>query len=270
MRRLFRTGLLWIVLASSIGLSVLPSMASADRIELDTGFGNDGYSVGEGLDVLSPPEVFPQPGGGLLVSDRVGDIDRLDAQGNPDPWGRFDYPVRTWGWEPYTEDIALQGKKIIAAGWFSETSADDPTFEYQRRFIYRLTTRSRIDRSFGHRGRIPAKWDGQGSVFKDIEVTEDGKILAAGGRGIAQNPNPEAVATITRYRPNGALDRSFAEKGTFYLTRRGSPDSFREFDTILEAGGGGVLAAGYNGDRTVVVKLTKNGKGTAGSAGETA
>ena len=126
--------------------------------------------------------------------------------------------------------IALQGdgKTLVLAGMFADEPGEGGFF-----FITRYHTNGKIDKSFGHRGRVAVDNVGQ------LTVQPDGKILFAsagtlrrfltdgtpdlafgGGDGAADNP-----AAFTGYRYGLTADGKIVLAGTTRTTRFGvGPD----------------------------------------------
>jgi uncharacterized delta-60 repeat protein len=102
------------------------------------------------------------------------------------------------------------------------------------------------DRSFGNRGRVRLSGSGFGSAGGDLVLEPGGKIVVAGGRG---------GFTLVRLRANGAVDRSFGERG-WARTRLGAAGTARG---ALRLAGGRTLVYGESGGRVVLARYRPDG-----------
>jgi uncharacterized delta-60 repeat protein len=86
--------------------------------------------------------------------------------------------------------------RIIAAGSAPGGRADFALARYE--------PDGSLDPSFGHRGRVITDFPHNGDGAASVAIDSRGGIVAVGGAG--------SIA-LARYRPNGALDRSFGRGG---------------------------------------------------------
>jgi uncharacterized delta-60 repeat protein len=129
--------------------------------------------------------------------------------------------------------LAVQDGKLVAAG-----SAD-------RRFdtdfaLARYRADGRLDRSFGRRGRVTTDFVDGLDQIRALIVQADGKLVAA---GLANNRSgTTSDFALARYRPNGALDRSFGRDGKV-TTDFGA--GFDQAFALAVQGDGKLVAAGF-------------------------
>ncbi|MBL8610588.1 MAG: hypothetical protein JNL38_24835, partial [Myxococcales bacterium] len=94
----------------------------------------------------------------------------------------------------------------------------------QADFAFDLTVRGApgtVDTTFGTGGRVPF---GTTAGARGVAVTKDGKILAWGNDG--------SEPTLARYLPDGTLDATFGDAGTYKRKNVGGP-----LPTLYEAAG---------------------------------
>jgi uncharacterized delta-60 repeat protein len=133
--------------------------------------------------------------------------------------------------------------KIVVAG--TADTVNGPEFA-----LARYTRTGHLDRSFGKRGIVTTRI-GQDGRALGLAAQKDGRILIAGWSGTAS----DYAATLVRYRPSGALDRSFGEDGTVRLNLTGH-DRLRA--VVLEPGGR-ILVAGSSNWRFLLARYTSRG-----------
>jgi uncharacterized delta-60 repeat protein len=75
--------------------------------------------------------------------------------------------------------------------------------------VERLTAAGALDASFGGDGRVTTAISARA-----MAVVPDGGVVVAGSTGAG---NPGRDLAVTRYRPDGKVDRGFGRRGTFHL-----------------------------------------------------
>src|SRR5688572_13429642 len=159
---------------------------------LDTNFG-DGGKVASDIRVEQGDDVLLgiQPDGGIIAVG-IGVVARFTAAGQLD---------RKFGLAGKVADPALDSPEMMAlqpdgkalVGAYMTIDADPPPGENGSLFlITRYQTNGKIDKTFGHRGRVVIDNPARGQ----LAVQPDGKILYAAG-------------TLRRLLPDGSPDPTF-------------------------------------------------------------
>ncbi len=164
-------------------------------------------------------------------------IARFDSGGRLDRrFGRNGWTAVNFGsGEEGARDAAItRNGRIVVAG------AGDGTFA-----LARLRRDGALDPQFGDNGRVVTGFRYRGAATA-VAIRADGKILAGGYSG--------GRFALTRYRPSGALDRSFGDAG-----RAAGPSvGGSAFDMAVERGGGILLAGSAYSDFTAA-RYTRTG-----------
>jgi uncharacterized delta-60 repeat protein len=107
--------------------------------------------------------------------------------------------------------ITLQrdGYIVIAGRTPSSSERNDTDFA-----IARFRPDGSLDESFGSDGWVRTDFFGGGDGVTGLAIQDDGRIVAV---GFAQRTSGESDPVVARYRPNGALDRSFSGNGKLHL-----------------------------------------------------
>jgi uncharacterized delta-60 repeat protein len=114
-------------------------------------------------------------------------------------------------------DIAIQrDRKILLSGFGRRTSAGPSGFA-----VLRLLPNGRPDRSYGRAGVAIHTIENahpSNQLATSIALQRSGAAIVGGGVSVGTT---ELVPTIERFKPNGALDRSFGENGATVLDQLG-------------------------------------------------
>lgn len=153
---------------------------------------------------------------------------RYMPDGSLDPtFGRDGKVTTDIGDGAHADAIAIQpgGKTLVGGGAGSpgELGSDFALARYDRR--------GRLDRTFGQRGTVTTDL-GQSEGIRAIAIQPDGKIVVAGGQGIAGGPAEDAA--LARYERTGELDPGFGTGGSV-ITDFGGKDGAR--DVAIQADG---------------------------------
>ena len=98
--------------------------------------------------------------------------------------------------------VAIQPDgKIVAAGWFLDTSSASPNAAGY--LVTRYTAALGVDTSFGTNGQVLGKIPGDNAGAVDVAIQRDGKIVVGTG-----------AAAVVRLDPDGAFDPTFGKGGT--------------------------------------------------------
>jgi uncharacterized delta-60 repeat protein len=106
--------------------------------------------------------------------------------------------------------------------------------------VMRLTDRGRLDRSFGHGGRVILSVGQAGeSNARAMTVLPDGRILLGGSIRGGHAPHQRQTAALIRLRPDGSLDRTFGKGGVVTIDGPG-----KSLITALAVGPKGEVVTG--------------------------
>ena len=144
--------------------------------------------------------------------------------------------------------LALPNGKILVGG--ESNAGIDRNFA-----LVRYRHNGALDRDFSGDGIKTTNFGGDESAI-DIARQDDGKILAVGGTF----PGAEGNIAIARYKPNGALDKSFSADGKV-TTNLG--DSEEATDVSILPNGKIIVAGDQLGETTadlLVLRYNPNGK----------
>jgi uncharacterized delta-60 repeat protein len=139
------------------------------------------------------------------------------------------------------------GGKIVVAGW----SWDGCSLGY-RFAVVRFGRNGSLDRSFGVDGRVSSGPNRDASLHA-VAVRPDGKIV---GGGWTSADGSDSDFALTRYFPNGTVDRRFGDEGLASLPLPGS----QEINAIALAPDGEILAAGRSGNDFALFRFSSRGE----------
>jgi uncharacterized delta-60 repeat protein len=198
-----------------------------------------------------------------------------------DPNGALDRSFGKDGFTPYIDvshrkgnaDGALQAEavagmkdgKVLVAGYYEDGGVYAPALAL-------FTSRGRLDRGFGHDGKVlprpsyggkPILTDGGGERLRDVAVEPDGTIVGVGDvvGGINTGPSrPGAV--VVAYRPDGKVDRAFGHDGHLRILvhHHGRYSGYTGFTGVKALPSGKLLVSGYIHQRYVLYHLTAAGR----------
>ena len=141
--------------------------------------------------------------------------------------------------------------KLVVAGFVVQYGSSSD-FE-----VARYTTRGRLDRRFGHSGKVATDF-GASDYATAVKIQRDGKIVVAG-----YVVGASRQLAIARYRPNGSLDSSFGTGGKVLVPGTG-------FAVALQRDGK-IVVGGQDGGGFALYRLKRDGSrdpgfGTDGEA----
>jgi uncharacterized delta-60 repeat protein len=149
--------------------------------------------------------------------------------------------------------MALQGTKILIAGWTGTGSGEDAV-------VARLNSNGSVDTTFGVSGRQVINIGNTGTDrLLNIALRADGTIVAA---GLYANGSGTSDYSVVRLTANGALDPSFGGSGVVTLDTGAD-----EYAVGLSVQSDGKVVVG--GNTGVAIRLEEDGSldATFGSAG---
>ncbi|TKK65384.1 T9SS type A sorting domain-containing protein [Ilyomonas limi] len=167
-----------------------------------------------------------------------------------------------YSYEDYANAIALQGNKIIVAGYSRNTI--DFSFDFA---LARYTADGMADSSFRENGRVTANFKENASEYANAIMLQGDKIVVAGNTDNASaNDNDFALA---RYTADGILDSVFGENGMVTTDFNSLDDvaysiALQENKVVVGGANGNFILARYTIDGMLDASFGKNGKVTTG------
>jgi uncharacterized delta-60 repeat protein len=164
------------------------------------------------------------------------------------------------GGDEGAEDVAIQpdGKIVVAGHNDSPFTLTGGVF-----VIARYLPNGSLDPAFGSGGIVRTSFSSSSVAALAIALQPDGKIVAAGGGVLNNEPGGGAfnVSAMARYNPDGSLDQTFGSGGKVL------PAANLIFDLALQADGKIVAVAGFS---FTVLRFNPDGSpdSTFGSAGK--
>ena len=149
---------------------------------------------------------------------------RYRSDGRPDPEfgdegvARAHLSVTIFG-DQVAEVVIQADDRILVAG--SATAPSGATFGASNGFaLARFELNGTLDESFGDGGLVTTIFSTQNDFGQGMALQPDGRIVVVGQR--SNNLNPDFA--VARYRPDGRLDTTFGDGGTFTLDFFGAGD----------------------------------------------
>ncbi|MGH2963925.1 MAG: hypothetical protein ACRDMH_00880 [Solirubrobacterales bacterium] len=156
-------------------------------------------------------------------------------------FGRRGKVTTDFGHEDDLEGIAIDSRgRLVAAGSSGSRFA-----------VARYKPDGKLSRSFGDHGKVTTRFGWVGSA-DDVAIDSRGRIIAAGYRAYPVPTDEDDVSAfaVSRYRPDGSLDRSFGHHGKV-TTTFGSGTLDEAFAVAIDPQDR-IVAAGYtDGDYAV-------------------
>ena len=246
-----------IVLAGDSDLRVAVARLNRDG-SLDSTFSGDGRKLFSWGTLSRASAVLVLPNGKILLAGFSGpeggnlQVARLKANGALDStFGNGGTAPIDFGGDDFGLAMARQANgRILVTGRSSAGGA----------VVARLRANGMLDPDFGGDGRVTLPGGGSASA---VLVQPDGKIVVAG------NASGGAMMTVTRLKPNGALDTTFHGDGTATIDFGSLADLAN--DAVLQPGGKIVVAGYTQADEDVAVaRINADGSADAtfGAAGK--
>jgi uncharacterized delta-60 repeat protein len=111
-----------------------------------------------------------------------------------------------------------------------------------------------LDTSFGIQGQL---YDTTMYRVRATVVQPDGKIVVVGSTWYTTGPYSFDAPSVTRYNTDGSLDYSFGTQGSVLASTTSGYGGY--FDGVALQNDGKIVAVGYRGPDSFVVRLTPNG-----------
>jgi uncharacterized delta-60 repeat protein len=194
----------------------------------------------------------------------------LGGDGRPDPGFGAGGTVRLADASVLAFDAQPDGGLLVAGDRWGPPLSRGGEAHVSDLFAYRYTPGGQLDPAFGGGdGRFEGDL-GEIDLLGDMLIEGDGSIVLGGSSSLLRTPNclrfyrfcPEAPRLL-RLTPQGALDPSFGEGGSFPLDELGSP--YGSFDggigvkALAARPGGGMFVGGGAGTAAFVVVLSAAG-----------
>ena len=196
---------------------------------LDRTFGDGGIVVDRSSGATEARQLVVQPDGKIVVLAVPGSIVRYGSDGELDWRFGFGGVIST---DVRADAMLVTDRNVILGGAAGAPPAGAAGAPAKPRFALEgFTTRGKIDRRFGERGRVLHRWAGDHSAsIKQLLELPDGRLLAVGwatrGRSV---PDRTYHFVLLRYTRDGTLDRGFGHDGRI-VTRTGA-QGFAAFQT---------------------------------------
>jgi uncharacterized delta-60 repeat protein len=178
---------------------------------------------------------------GLPAAAASGD---LDTAFSGDGKTTVSFPNGASGWSG-----ALQGSQAIVGGTSGAPGDTDIA-------LARLTRRGRLDRSFGHRGRVRIDVAGQVDTIGELAVLGNGKIVVVGSARVGGDTR----VVVIRLKPDGGFDRTFGGDGVVVIDTSGGASGA----AVVPLSRGRIAVGGPTGDpggtSMLLVRLLADGR----------
>jgi uncharacterized delta-60 repeat protein len=212
---------LFVCFAGLVALAVSVRVAHATDGDIDPTFGIDGKVLTDfGNTEDFAYRVAVQPDGKIVAigTSRGSSYPRFAlARYNPDgsldvtfgPGGKVTTVLST-GRESATGLLILPGGKILISGSIDQPSTTDTSFA-----LVRYNSDGSLDTTFGQGGLVTTNIGSDTDQAVRIALQSDGKVVAAGRKGIQFYPSDQRKGNVAlaRYNPDGSLDSTFGNAG---------------------------------------------------------
>jgi uncharacterized delta-60 repeat protein len=237
-------------------------MARAADGDLDPTFGTDGKVVTDfnnSTDWLS--RIAVQPDGKIVA---IGDTHPSHrgalARYNPD--GTLDATFGDGGKvitvasarESASGLLLLPDGKIMISGSIGFPTEFDTSFA-----LLRFNSDGSVDPTFGNGGTVMTNINNDYDAAYALALQADGKIVAAGKRGIQFNPTEQRKGNVAlaRYNPDGSLDTTFGNGGKVVNDFGQGLESYA-IDVVIQPDGR-IIIAGESAYAFLVARYDSNG-----------
>lgn len=257
----FRREWLLVVAALFLLLASLQIALAADG-DLDLTFGDAGKVVTDfnnSNDWLS--RIAVQPDGKIVA---IGDTfpSRRGALARYNPDGTLDATFGNGGKvitvasvrESASGLLLLPDGKIMISGSISVPNDFDTSF-----VLLRFNSDGSVDPTFGNGGTVMTNINNDYDAAYALALQSDGKIVAAGKRGIQFNPTEQRKGNVAlaRYNPDGSLDTTFGNGGKVVNDFGQGLESYA-IDVTIQPDGR-IIIAGESAYAFLVARYNSNG-----------
>ena len=203
--------------AALVAILIVGAVAfAASPGALDRSFGGDGkVMIPQTAPYIGELEVLPN-GKILFVGVETGsgadfEVVRLKPNGGLDDTFGGDGSIQTH----FFADELANGLAVLPDGRFVVVGTVSDGVNTQDFALARYKPNGRLDKTFGGDGKVTTSFDvGAGehnATAMSVVVQDNGKIVVAGT--VTPAPSGPGDFAVARYRPNGALDKSFSGDG---------------------------------------------------------
>ncbi len=205
---------------------------------LDPSFSGDGILMIPLSGISMAVDVAIQPNGMIIVaglgSSNTFALVRLTEFGVLDPSFSGDGIVTGTGISLRTAVLQSDGMTVVAG----MSSARQFT-------LMRYTAEGVPDLTFSGDGRVETVFEQGESSIADLQIQDDGKIVAVGVVDDEETGNDNL--TVARYRADGTLDSNFADGGIFNIADNAQPLGMGSSQgrSVLVAADGKIVVGGY-------------------------
>ena len=190
-------------------------------------------------------------------------VARFTGDGRPDPafgdQGRVLVETSPTGEQDYAHRVGVRpdGRIVVVGHARTGTLGADPSLPLRQYTLARLHPDGALDVTFGGDGIVNTLLTPAGSCGADaLALLADGSTVVG---GFLNGGQTGADAAIVRYRSDGTLDESFGGGDGFVALAVGPGDAFDAIFDLAVDDRGGIVAAGWAGDDSLVVRLRPDG-----------
>jgi uncharacterized delta-60 repeat protein len=236
--------------------------AQAADGDLDPTFGNGGTVVTDfnnSTDWLS--RIAVQPDGKIVAlgdthPSHRGALSRYNPDGTLDStFGNGGKVITVANVRESTHGLLiLPDGKIMISGSISLPNETDTSF-----VLLRFNSDGSVDSTFGNGGTVTTNINNNNDRAYALARQSDGKIVAAGKRGIQFNPTEQRKGNVAlvRYNPDGSLDATFGNGGIVVNDFGHGLESYA-LEVIIQPDGK-IIIAGESSYEFLVARYNSNG-----------
>lgn len=232
------------LLLLTLTMFTLFSLTHAHASTPDPNFGADGSFPLESVSKFSVADIASSADGSTALVWASDTITMLDSAGELDSSFGEDgetYPIPrriSFLGKNTMSAVAFRGERLLVAGSLA-----------RRAIIVRLNSDGTIDKSFGDRGVVLSR--GPRTQFEDMVIDRRGRIVVAGFRG------PRS-SVVSRYLPNGKVDRGFGKQGKVVLPITDRTD-LPSIGGLQVTPDGGIVAIEATKSKVRVLRFSRSG-----------
>jgi uncharacterized delta-60 repeat protein len=200
----------------------------------------------------------------IFLATSLGDIVRLESDGSLDSQFGFG------GWSDSAPYVSfLRAPPVVASMTLQPDGKLLVVGRYKDRpFLSRQKLDGKFDQTFGDRGAVLNRklFSGQPpQEFTDIAVARDGRIYTSGVQWRKFRGQPDVRGFVSRFLPNGRLDRSFGLRGRALFSGLDSTGVY--FSALELSKRGRIIVLRSNSSGTSAMALNQKGRVIRGFGG---